>query len=100
MIHDLIYAQEDETELRNLIEITYPQAVIESASDCIHRGRFSVNIENVDRDDWHLWIMIEGFHHLSLGFQMRYQLKDDPTLRPLMEWALEAQKRRELETLS
>lgn len=72
---DLIYAEKYEDEIKKDILAKYPDAKFEDGSDDIHRGRFQVEIEGVDRLDWYNWMAFEGvFSDLSLHFQLSVRM--------------------------
>lgn len=89
-IYDLIYAGEHSQEFRTLIQKDFPQAIINDASDDIHYGRFSVEM-NIDDREWPLWLMRNGLHNLSLHWEV---LKaDNPSfMMPLIKQVIAEQK--------
>ena len=77
-MNDLIYVnnQNDYKEIKQIIELKYPDAVIEDASDCIHTYRFSVDFES-EFDDWILFILKNHFAMCSMVFQLKARTDPD-----------------------
>lgn len=67
MMYELVYADKD---VEVIIKKRFPQAVIENASDEIHRERFQVNIEGVTEDEFYPFAIREGFARCCLGFEI------------------------------
>lgn len=92
MIYDLIYAGEHRKELEGIVENAYPQAKLEDASDYIHEGRFSVQLEDIEQDDWLLFVMVEGILDISLISQMERMGNPDHYLT-LLRQAVEIKRK-------
>ena len=80
MINDLLYGGlEYKTELQSI----FPKAILVDASDEVHEGRIQVNIE-LEIEEYIKSIIINGFHWMSLTFQL-YAV--DKELRPkVVQW--------------
>lgn len=76
-IYDLIYAGEYRQEVETKIQAAYPEAVLEDASDFVHEGRFSVEME-VDEEEWLLFLFTSGI--FSLSFISELTRGDKPEL--------------------
>jgi len=64
-ITDLIY---DRGAWRG-IKDAFPAAKLTDASDYIHEGRFSVDLE-AELEDWYYWLIKTGWADCSLWFQL------------------------------
>lgn len=67
MVTDLIYCGHDQyKECTNELKAEYPDAVTEDASDSIHGGRFSIEVQDVSQRDFRLFLMRRGYLEISL----------------------------------
>lgn len=89
-IYDLMYCGEHEEEIRATVLNDFPSAKIEDASDYIHRGRFSVELE-IEESDWLLWVMRNGFHRMSLHWEMAIMERPE-YLNPLIKQVIAEQR--------
>ncbi len=65
-IYDLIYAGEHRKKAERTIQGAYPKAVLGDASDFIHYGRFSVEME-IEEEEWLLFLFLSGIFQVSLA---------------------------------
>lgn len=77
-MEDLIYSgdenyKSDQTEILKW----FPNAIFTDASDCIHEGRFSVKLEDTDKELWQRFLISSGLGELSLGFQLETMAREE-----------------------
>lgn len=69
-IYDLVYCDpEDRAEVEALYRERWPNAKIEDASDEIHRGRFSIEMD-AELRDYYDWCIREGLVYVSFDCQL------------------------------
>ncbi len=78
-MYDLIYAERHQKEMITAVKESYPDANIEDASDFIHHGRFSIEID-CEEDEWSRWLFHAGIFDFSLHMQTFKLLKPDEYL--------------------
>jgi len=88
--HDLMYCGAYQDEIKSMVLADFPQAKLEDASDSIHRGRFSVELELSD-DEWLLWLMRKGVHEMSLNWELTRMEKPE-YLKPLIKQVVTEQR--------
>lgn len=89
-IYDLLYCGEHREEIEAIVRESFPEAEVKDASDEIHRGRFSVQMEYED-DDWMLWVMRKGLHDLSFHWNIM-KMQNPERLKPLLMQVIEEQR--------
>ena len=89
-MYDLLYCGEHEQEIRAMVEKEFPDATIKNASDDIHRGRFSIEMDCND-DDWMLFVMRHGIHEISFEWQV-LKMDDPDRLKPLIKQVVDEQR--------
>lgn len=65
-VKDLIYGGES---YKNELQILFPDAKIEDASDEVHRGRISLEIEDIAEKEYWKKICLNGFMEMSMIFK-------------------------------
>lgn len=88
-VSDLLYMEEKEylDQIQSELLAEFPTAKFEDGSDDIHRYRFSVDIENLEQQDWYLWLLRKGWFQFSFDFQ--FVTMDRPhEVKPLMQQVL------------
>lgn len=86
-IYDLMYAGEDREEIEKTIRTAWPGAIIENASDFIHEGRFSVEMD-IDWDAWIIWVMENGLLEISLHTGLLQLENHDKYMELLLQAAI------------
>lgn len=66
-VWELVY----DAEAREVIHAKWPHARFEDASDYIHEGRFAVEIDDCDPDEFYAVMILEGWVGCCLGFEMK-----------------------------
>lgn len=79
---DLIYDE----EVKPLISKRFPHAKYTDASDEVHEGRFQVELPDSDRDDFYKAAIREGWHGVSLHFQLMMNCGRKESAEQIMKW--------------
>lgn len=84
-INDLIYDRGAWKEIQD----EFPDAKLEDASDYLHDGRFSVEME-ADLEEYYFWLITSGWASCSLWFQLDLQRSktENPERYEILECAL------------
>ncbi len=85
-MYDLIYVGDEQytlaqTELRE----RFPDAILEDASDYIHEGRFSIEVD-VPTEEYRQAILDLGLAMISFDFQLFMMQKPKEALALLEQW--------------
>lgn len=68
-MYDLMYCEEYESEIKEMTQTAFPNAIISDVSDYLYYGRFSIDDNSVSDDDWLLWVLRNGVFNMSFNWQ-------------------------------
>lgn len=86
LMYDLVYAgNEDYARAQKELEERFPNAVIQDASDFIHEGRFSIEVD-LPTDEYRSAILGLGMFAISLDFQMFRMAEPKQALALVEQW--------------
>lgn len=66
------------------IKAKFPNATYEDASDIVHEKRCCISIPNTTHREFHLFLLDEGFHGLSLQFQLLLCIQDNQEFNSIL----------------
>jgi len=84
---EIIY---DATEATKLILEKFPDAIIEDATDAIHDERFSVTLNNNQKNNFYILALKEGFALNCLCFQLMLMDSKANNGEKIKEWMKKA----------
>lgn len=90
-MYDLIY---DGTAWE-VVQKRFPEAKIKDESDCIHEGRFGVELPDEMRDEYLRWVVLNGLGLVSLSIGLMLHASDGVGREKLKKWLDEAKTAKE-----
>jgi len=87
-IYDLIYLGSHEAYEKawNALQAEFPEAKLENGSDFIHRHRFSISLNTVGLNAYHLRILDLGLALRSMSFQTLMTMEPKKARSLVDEW--------------